>query len=248
MRRRRLLTGAAAAATGSLTGCIGRFLGDDDRSTGPPEGTDVIRGDDGTPADVCTRESRPERIPAIVEPAFAPDWRDLDRPAALRHDTAVIGLERGGEARAYPVTAMRLEIVNDTFGGPILVTYCPLCSSGLVAVRKVAGQTTVFDNTSLVWRPPGGAADRAIEEERVFGFDARRGGSAVPTVDPNLVMVDRATGSFWSQLLASAICGPRTGDVLELLPSTVTTWGAWRDRHPDTMVLLPPPYSRTVLG
>jgi hypothetical protein len=59
-------------------------------------------------------------------------------------------------------------------------------------------------------------------------------------------MVDAATGSYWSQLLAQAICGPRTGDELAIRPSTVATWKAWRARRPSTEVLLPPPHSGTV--
>lgn len=50
-------------------------------------------------------------------------------------------------------------------------------------------------------------------------------------------------GSYWSQLLGEAICGPLTGDTLDLLPATVTTWSGWTDRYPDTDVLQPPPRS-----
>ncbi len=64
-----------------------------------------------------------------------------------------------------------------------------------------------------------------------------------------LVMYDRATESWWSQVNATAIAGAREGDVLRALPSVVTTWGAWRERHPDTLVLEKPrldgsPYDR----
>jgi len=61
-------------------------------------------------------------------------------------------------------------------------------------------------------------------------------------------MVDDETGSYWSQLLGQAICGPAEGEQLTIRPSVLTTWGAWRDGHPDTTVLLPPPISDTVAG
>jgi len=48
---------------------------------------------------------------------------------------------------------------------------------------------------------------------------------------------DHETGSVWSQPLGEAILGPRKGDTLELLPSTLTAWDAWREEHPDTLVL-----------
>jgi hypothetical protein len=46
--------------------------------------------------------------------------------------------------------------------------------------------------------------------------------------------------------MATAIRGPATGDRLDLVPSSLTTWGDWRDARPDTEVLLPPPASGTV--
>ncbi len=48
---------------------------------------------------------------------------------------------------------------------------------------------------------------------------------------------DHDTGSVWSQPLGEAILGPRKGASLELFPSTLTTWQAWKDSHPDTLAL-----------
>jgi hypothetical protein len=48
---------------------------------------------------------------------------------------------------------------------------------------------------------------------------------------------DHDTGSVWSQPLGEAILGPLRGKTLELVPSSLTTWGAWRDAHPDTLAL-----------
>jgi len=48
---------------------------------------------------------------------------------------------------------------------------------------------------------------------------------------------DHETGSVWSQPLGEAILGPLTGMTLELLPSTLTTWGDWRASHPETVAL-----------
>lgn len=246
MDRRRLLATLASGAAAGLAGCLG---GSGGPSGGPGTPTDpdpeVVTGAEGTPADICRREPRPGRIPAIVEPAFAPDWSGIDRDRGLRDGTSVIGLDRAGEARAYPVSVLRFEIVNDAFDVPVLVTFCPLCSSGLTAVRRVGGRETLFQNTSYTWRPPGAVGDAAIDTGRVFGFGFGEP-PAKPTNDPNLVLFDEATGSYWSQLLGRAICGPRTGEALELIPSTVTDWASWRERHPDTTVLLPPPHSRTV--
>lgn len=56
-----------------------------------------------------------------------------------------------------------------------------------------------------------------------------------------LVMYDRATESYWSQVNATSISGPMEGETLEEIPSLVTTWGEWKARHPDTLVLEKPP-------
>lgn len=51
---------------------------------------------------------------------------------------------------------------------------------------------------------------------------------------------DHETGSVWSQPLGEAIMGPLTGTRLELLPSTLTTWGDWIEQHPDSLALAAP--------
>ena len=50
----------------------------------------------------------------------------------------VLSVEIDGDARAYPLRIMLFhEIVNDVVGGvPVLVTYCPLCNSGVVFDRR----------------------------------------------------------------------------------------------------------------
>ena len=48
---------------------------------------------------------------------------------------------------------------------------------------------------------------------------------------------DHDTGSVWSQPTGEAIMGPLTGERLELLPSTLSTWDDWRTLHPDTRAL-----------
>lgn len=191
------------------------------------------------PESAFRRAAGRDAIPAIVDPVFGADWSDVAidfgdgatyRPQ-LADDDLVLGVERetvaetgAGEAtdpapaRAYPLSVLNWhEVVNDEYGGPLLVTYCPLCRSGLVARRRVRGDPTVFGVSGLL-------------------------------LAENLVLYDRATDSRWSQLRAQAVRGPTTGTTLEVLPSSLTTWGEWRADHPGTAVLLPPPLSDTVVG
>ena len=52
-------------------------------------------------------------------------------------------------------------------------------------------------------------------------------------------MYDRSTQTLWHQFLGEPVVGPLadSGIKLELLPVVTTTWGKWRDAHPDTTVL-----------
>ncbi|MEN8160984.1 MAG: DUF3179 domain-containing (seleno)protein, partial [Myxococcota bacterium] len=73
------------------------------------------------------------------------------------------------------------ELVNDTLGGrPILVSYCPLCGTGLVFDRRVGGEVLRFGVSGLLYRSDLLMFDRKSESlwsqigaEAVTG--ARRG-------------------------------------------------------------------------
>lgn len=226
MRRRHFLRAVVAGATGGLAGC-GESLqsGTPTATSTPTPGPVATVGDVElpVPAEELQVGVSKDQIPAIVDPVFAADWSGVDAPAEvdrplLPDDAPVIGVARGGDARAYPLRILNWhEVVNDSLGGPLLVTYCVLCGSGVVAEREAAGEETLFGVSGRLWRD-------------------------------DLVLYDRATASLWSQLLAAAIRGPLTGERLSLVPSTLTTWGEWRQRHADAAVLLPPPQSNTVRG
>jgi len=53
----------------------------------------------------------------------------------------------------------------------------------------------------------------------------------------NVLMYDHQSESLWSQILREAVTGPRLGQRLDVLSSTLTRWGKWRARHPETLVL-----------
>jgi hypothetical protein len=90
-------------------------------------------------------------IPAIDTPRF--EQLDGGRAAGwsrnISDNEAVISLVVAGDARAYPVQILIWhEIVNDVAGGvAIVITYCPLCNSGLVFARTVDGRVLDFGTT-----------------------------------------------------------------------------------------------------
>ncbi|MFB6218255.1 MAG: DUF3179 domain-containing (seleno)protein [Halobacteriaceae archaeon] len=239
MDRRRFLAGAAAGL-GGLAGCAAPLSGGSAATPAPATATATATGGDTTatagaqsvagvdlpvPEDELVRAGAKDSIAAILRPAFADDWSGLSLDAGdrileprLADGDVVVGVERGGTARAYPLRVLNYhEVVNDALGGPLLVTYCSACASGVTARRRVDEDTIEFGVSGYLFRS-------------------------------NLVMYDATTDSLWSQLAATAIRGARTGTRLDLVPSATTTWRAWTDVHPDTEVLLPPPESTTITG
>jgi len=102
------------------------------------------------PEEVLTRWALKDAIPTIVDPAFASDWSEVEITFINRHgnvkmsqprlggEDRVTGVRRGGAAWAYPSKLLNWhEVGNDTFDGLLLVTFCPLCASGVTAKRRV---------------------------------------------------------------------------------------------------------------
>ena len=143
----------------------------------------------------------------------------LDRPRHVAPDAVqwidegepVVGIALGGEARAYPLRILDWhELVNDELGGtPFALVYCTLCGSALAYdARRPGEEPLLFSTSGLLHKS-------------------------------NKLMLDRATRTLWTQLTGRAVIGSLAAEerTLALLPTVVTSWGAWRTRHPETTVL-----------
>jgi hypothetical protein len=113
------------------------------------------------PVDEILRGGPPrDGIPALDSPeVVAADearWNDEER---------VIGVEAGGSARAYPLSVLVWhELVNDTLGEvPLLVSYCPLCGTGLVFDRRQGESVHRFGVSGLLFRSDLLMFDRETE-------------------------------------------------------------------------------------
>ncbi|MBI4327135.1 MAG: DUF3179 domain-containing protein [Chloroflexi bacterium] len=155
--------------------------------------SEIVRG--GPPRD---------GIPAIDNPKFL----QAQDATFLGDSDLVIGLSRGGLARAYPLRIMLWhEVVNEQFGEePLTVTYCPLCGTAVVFDAMINGQRLNFGVSGLLYQS-------------------------------DVLMYDRQTESLWSQLLLKAVTGTQMGQALKIVPSQVLTWAAWRKKFPNTEVL-----------
>jgi hypothetical protein len=148
-------------------------------------------------------------IPSIDTPKYvtveeADQWiEDNELVLALIHD---------GIARVYPLQILVWhEIVNDNINGdPLLVTYCPLCGSGIAytPIINVKGEGIISE----------------------FGTSGK-------LYNSNLVMYDRVTESYWSQIDGVAIVGDLTGQELQEISIDTVTWGEWKAEYPLSEVL-----------
>ena len=99
-------------------------------------------------------------IPAIDRPRFA-----TAQDARMVDDERVLGIALRGQARAYPVAVLeRHEIVNDRIRGrPVVISYCPLCGTGLAFHAEVGGRSLQFGVSGLLYRSNLLLYDRTTE-------------------------------------------------------------------------------------
>jgi hypothetical protein len=127
-------------------------------------------------------------------------------------DRVVFGIVIGEEALALPKHQMEIhEMVNLTLGGRHLgIPYCTLCGSA---------QAYYTDNV------PG--VDRVVL--RTSGLLSRS----------NKLMYDLTTRSAIDTFTGRALSGPLAdaGVILEQVTLVASTWGDWKQAHPDTRIL-----------
>jgi len=126
----------------------------------------------------------------------------------LREVDRVLSVTIEKETRAYPLRILAWhEIVNDEIGRRAIV----------VTYCPLCGTAMLFDRT---------VAGKTLS----FGVSGL-------LYQSDVLMYDRETNSLWSQVAMKAISGLMADSELRLLPSEHTTWAAWRDAHPNGLVL-----------
>ncbi len=89
-------------------------------------------------------------IPAILHPRFVP----AAEATFLLDGDRVLGLKLGAEAKTYPIKILNWhEIVNDaTDGHAVVVTYCPLCGTGIAFDSTIQGRRHAFGVSGLLYQ------------------------------------------------------------------------------------------------
>lgn len=68
-------------------------------------------------------------------------------------------------------------------------------------------------------------------------FDNSFIGTSGALYENNLVLYDRDSDNYWSQMMSTSIMGDKMGDKVEILATYEMSWGAWKALYPDTQVL-----------
>lgn len=100
-------------------------------------------------------------IPAIDRPVFVP----AAQATHLKPDDRVLGVEWLGIARAYPINILNWhEVVNDRFADDaVVVTFCPLCGSGMAFGARIGGREFQFGVSGLLYNSDVLLYDRQTE-------------------------------------------------------------------------------------
>ncbi len=149
-----------------------------------------------------------------IPAADNPEVSTAEEATWLKDDDIVFGIEVNGAYRAYPRRIMEVrEMVNDTLGGRDLgIPYCTLC-----------GAMQAYFTDGL----PAGVKRPVL---RTSGLLIRS----------NKVMYDVNTYSVFDTFLGTAVTGPLAEKGIQLEQASVVTteWGAWKEAHPETTVLV----------
>lgn len=128
----------------------------------------------------------------------------------LQNSNIVFGIEVNGDVRAYPkrILAWHEMFVDEVGGVPVVGVYCTLCGTVILYKTQLNGKKYNMGTSGFLYRS-------------------------------NKLMYDQATQSLWNTLQGEPVIGPLVdkGIALEYLSVVTTTWGEWKERHPDTSVL-----------
>lgn len=148
-------------------------------------------------------------IPSIDNPKFV-ETKEADN--FLKDNSVGLGIIHKGEIKFYPYQILVWhEIVNDIVGNdPLLITYCPLCATGIVFERTLEGEPVEFGVSGKLWQ------SNLLMYNRSSDFKKE---------------------SLWSQALGEAVLGEFTGMKLAIISSDTVQYGDWKKQYPNTKVL-----------
>ena len=171
-------------------------------------------------------------IPAILEPRFVP----AGDASFLLDGDRVLGLTLGQVAKAYPIKILNWhEIVNDSLGEtPIVVTYCPLCGTGIAFDATLQGRRHTFGVSGLLYQSDLLMYDHQTESLwSQVGMHAVAGPLTGETLAP--LFLEHTTWAEWRAAHpATLVLSTRTGSFRNYDDDPYLGYGERRDLMFDT--------------
>lgn len=100
--------------------------------------------------------------------------------------------------------------------------------------HEIVNEVVAGDAVLITYCPLCGSV---IGYERTINGETVEFGTSGKLYNSNLVMYDRLTDSYWTQIEGRAVIGDLTGTELKLFPVEVLMWGDWKAAYPDSEVL-----------
>lgn len=126
----------------------------------------------------------------------------------LKDHQSVLSLSLNGETRAYPLAIMNWhEVVNDVISD----------ESVTITYCPLCGTGMAFYS-------------KVGEQTLSFGVSGL-------LYNSDVLLYDRQTESLWSQIMSQAVSGQHAGQKLQSLPLQHMSWGEWKKRYPQGLVL-----------
>ncbi len=167
------------------------------------------------PQDLVFDKTKIERLcdrESCYPPIDYPQFESvLDSSEWLKDEDVVFGVNYLDIQRAYPRKILRWhKVVNDMYNeAPVVVNFCAFCETAVSYI----GLLGMYDTK--------------------FGFSG-------DVYEGDAIIYDRSEiESLWLQSTGEAISGPAFENkaVLNVIPTTTTTWAKWKEKHPNTTVL-----------
>jgi len=137
-----------------------------------------------------------------------PRFVDADAARFMRNNDRILGITIAGVSKAYPVKILNWhEIINDKTGDELFT----------ITFCPLCGTGMAFSS-------------------QVNGQNLSFGVSGL-LYNSDVLLYDRETESLWSQIMSTAVTGKFKGTKLKPLPLEHTSWGAWKQSHPNTSIL-----------
>ncbi|MFD2726553.1 DUF3179 domain-containing protein [Hyunsoonleella rubra] len=137
-----------------------------------------------------------------------PQFISASQASFLNNDDLVVGIVKDNEVKAYPHIVLDWhEVVNDEINGAFFTL-----------------NYCPLTGTAFAWE------SKTANTRTTFGVSGL-------LFNANLIMYDRNTDSYWSQLRLECVNGELINDVPKLYGVVETDWLTWKTLYPNTQVL-----------